>query len=135
MFLSVLHTFRYRPNFSARLAIVLMALLYTWVANATVLSTSHDPVAWAGHGDAVLQPVQAGSHDHHHDALDDTSGNAGHVHDQHSPDHSHEPPALPPHNVHPALNLADSWTERQLAAASPAPCFPFERPPKGVPAH
>lgn len=122
-------TLRHRTPLRVKLLVVLVALLHGWASLSSLASSSHDPTAWAGHDDALLHAAQS-DHGHAHDEHD---GNAGYdQHGQHVADHSHDKPNVPDSCGYEGRRMPDSWAAALHAAARPAPCFPFERPPRSL---
>ena len=128
-----LHEFRTilrRMRFTARLLVFLCAVVYGWASFSSGISSAHDPITWSGHDDALLLAAQSHGHDHSHDAPEVDDGDTGQAHGYHAADHSHDKADLKRSETPVVARLQNSWGVTLHALAYPAPCFPFERPPK-----
>lgn len=107
--------------------VLLAALFHGWVAFASVVSSSHDPVGWPGQAAAVL----AGDHGHSHDLpADDHDPGQHSTHD--AADHSHDKPNLPTERFSGTPGVARVWGPVNAIAVPAGPFFSFDRPPRTV---
>lgn len=111
---------------------MLVALFHGWVAYASVVSTSHDPVSWPVHNSVPLV-AQSDDHGHSHDERGTDDHDAGHQHGHNAADHSHDKLDLPRTGAHASANSQNVWIAVNQAQVHPGPYFPFERPPKTIP--
>jgi len=117
----------------ARLLVFLLVLLYGGMAHANVVSTSHDPMSWAGHDNARVLAAQSGDHGHSHaDDAADAHG-TGHEHGQHTADHSHDKTNLPQRDFNVVMEFPALWDRAAQNRPYAEPYFSFERPPKQLP--
>lgn len=118
----------------ARLMIVLVLVLHTWMAHAAVASGSHAPAGCAaGWGGCESGALEHG-HDHDHDDADNAQGErASHQHGHDPTDHSHDKPDLPREVKGGVPDEARRWDASLPAAMKCAPCFALERPPRRNP--
>lgn len=119
---------------------LLVAMLYGVMALANVVSLSHDPFAYAGHGSvAALVDAQDHGHDHDHEedgaaiASEAAGGGAGALHGHHAADHSHDKQDLSKPAILAAAPAAHVWQPWAPASLAPHPVFTFERPPRPIP--
>ncbi len=122
-----------RP-FAFRCFVLLVALLYGWMAHSSLLSTAHDPASWAGHEHAAILAAQSGDHGHSHDHDHEDPATDSHdpasSHGQHTADHSHDKPNLKRSHHQAVVKPPRIWASLRLCPNYPEPCFAFERPPK-----
>ncbi len=125
---------------------MLVALMYAWVAHASLLSSSHDPIARADH-DRSWQADHHHGHDpdhgHEHDEYDRDpeqasgathagDGGIGHAHPHHAADHSHDKPNVPRGDAWFGAPSRHVWAAAPPPAALAAPLFALERPPRSL---
>ncbi len=130
-----IRNFSRRASILARLLIVLVALLHGWGSYASaVSSSSHDPVAWSGHGGALAETLST-HHGHSHDdpGIDDGGPESPNGHD--AADHGHDKSNLPRNGAQAAMSSTDDWSLVHRVSNYPAPYFAFDRPPKPLPLH
>lgn len=118
----------------ARLLIVLFALIHGWGSYASVVSSSHDPVAWSEPGSALVEAHSA-THGHNHDEPETDDGGSESPNGHNAADHSHDKPNLPRSGAQAAMASADDWRLVHQVPFYPAPYFAFDRPPKHLPLH
>jgi hypothetical protein len=122
-----------RPN-ALRCFVLLIALLYGWMAHSSLVSTAHDPASWAGHEHAAILAAQSGddghSHGHDHDDPATHGLDPAGSHGQHTADHSHDKPNLKRGHHQAVVKPPRIWASIPHCANYPEPCFAFERPPK-----
>jgi hypothetical protein len=122
-----------RP-YALRCFLLLVALLYGWMAHSSLVSSAHDPASWAGHERAAIFAAQSGDHEHghehdHHDPATDGHDPAG-AHGQHTADHSHDKPNFKRSHHQTVVKPPRIWISLPHCPNYPEPCFSFERPPK-----
>jgi hypothetical protein len=124
----------HRATVLARLLIVLFALIHGWGAYASVISSSHDPVAWSEPASA-LADANSPHHGHSHDDIGTDDGGSEGLNGHNAADHSHDKPNLPRSGAQAAIASADDWNPTGQVPLRPAPYFAFDRPPKPLPLH
>jgi hypothetical protein len=115
-----------------RLLIVLAALCYALMSQASIVSTSHDPAHRSGHDNATLLAAHTGDDGHSHDDPQTDDRSAGHQHGGHTTDHSHDKPNLPRSDILAVVRLPDIWGAAPRAPACPESCLSIERPPESL---
>lgn len=117
-----------------RCFVLLVALLYAWMAHSNLISTSHDPTSWAGHEHAAILAAQSGDdghrHAHSHDNPAANDHDPANPHEQHMADHNHDKPNLKRGHHQAVVKPPRIWTAIPHRSNYPEPCFAFERPPK-----
>lgn len=122
-----------RP-YALRYFVVLVALLYGWMAHSSLVSNAHDPANWAGHERAAILAAQSGDNGHRHGHDHDDPAADGHdpasSHGQHTADHSHDKPNLKRPHHQAVVKPPSIWARIPHCPNYAEPCYAFERPPK-----
>lgn len=113
--------------------VLIVALFHGWLACASVVSSSHDSIPMPAHHGEDFS-THAGGHGHSHDEPDPNAHDAGHKHGHNAADHSHDKLDVPRDDVYIALHANEIWRAAAPQRVDPGPSFPFERPPRTIPA-